>query len=60
MKKQSSIAGFSNAQYVPDSKKGYAQYQSFNRKDTIIRYIEIIAVCLMVITLCAGLYDASR
>ncbi|WP_154657760.1 hypothetical protein [Flavobacterium subsaxonicum] len=48
MKKQSSLAG-----------KRYANYQtSFNRKDTIIKLLEIAAASIIVIMICAGLYDA--
>jgi len=47
MKKQSSLAG-----------KRYINYQtSFNKKDTIIKLIEISAAAIVVIMVCAGLYS---
>lgn len=56
MKKQPSMAGMTNVQYNANARrKNY--YESFNKKNTIIRVIEIVALCVMVITVAAGLYD---
>ena len=57
MKKSQTIDSFGNVQ-GRDMK--YMHYQSFNRKDTIMTYIQIGVAFLIVLLVCVGLYGLSK
>jgi hypothetical protein len=47
---------FSDTPFVPGQKRKYRYYSSFKKKNNIIRYIEIIGVCIIVIAGIAGIF----
>ena len=55
MKKSSTIS-LGNAQYVKADRQRYMHYQSFNKKDTIMTYIQISVACLIALIVCTGIY----
>ncbi|WP_154652663.1 hypothetical protein [Flavobacterium rivuli] len=57
MKKSQTIDSFGNVQ-GRDMK--YMHYQSFNRKDTIMTYIQLGVASLIVLLVCIGLYGLSK
>ena len=57
MKKSPTINSLGN---VPGREMRYMHYQSFNRKDTIMTYIQIGVASLIVLLVCIGLYGLSK
>jgi len=57
MKKSTTINSFGNE---PGKEMRYMHYQSFNRKDTIMTYIQISVASLIVLLVCIGLYGLSK
>ena len=60
MKKTSPTTGTTNAHYVPSYKKRYVHCDSFNRKDTIMRYTQIGIATSVALLVCIGLYTLSN
>jgi len=57
-KTQTSVAD--NAHMVALQQRKYMHYNSFNRKDAIMRYIQISIACLIAVLVCTGLYNLSK
>jgi len=56
MKKSQTIDSFDNVQ----GREKYMHYQSFNRKDAIMTYIQLGVASLIIILVCTGLYGLSK
>jgi len=57
MKKSQTMSSFDNVQ---GREQKYMHYQSFNRKDTIMTYIQLGVASLIIILVCIGLYGLSK
>ncbi|MXN90787.1 hypothetical protein GR160_06070 [Flavobacterium sp. Sd200] len=53
-------AGADNSQLVALHQRRYMHYNSFNRKDTIIKYIQISVAFFITLLVLSGLYGLSK
>ena len=60
MKKLSPTTGTTSAHYATSDKKKYVHCDSFNRKDTIMKYTQIGIATSVALLVCIGLYTLSN
>lgn len=58
--KKALTSGADNAHLVALQQRKYMHYNSFNRKDAIMKYIQLTIACLIAILVCTGLYGLSK
>jgi hypothetical protein len=60
MKRLSPTTGTTNTHYVPSDKKRNVYYNSYSRKDTIMRYTQIVIAAAITLLVCMGLFNLSN
>jgi hypothetical protein len=60
MKKLSTFNGLESAEFAQGREERYMHYQSFNRKNAIMTYIQIAVAFLIILVAGVGLYGLTK